>query len=268
MAIKGKKKSQSRGSQGARRPAQAPRPPAYSRRGPTPFYNTRDGRLILGLFAVVAIGVAIWAIGSARHNANEVKLQAQALDHYTNEVRGVVQSLIVPAGEMGGIPTTATPDVTKKLKDSAERWKTSLTTGQSTLAQINPDPDVQKLHELFGQALSGYIAAANTYEFVPLAPGPLQDKLLAQAAAEKDQAGGVVDAAIGILDQMRGDLDLGASGLRSPLSQPTTQPSALPTSLPTSIPTSNPDKGSSTGGKKAGGKKSGGQKGSGGNGGG
>ncbi|MDQ3957514.1 MAG: hypothetical protein M3273_04245, partial [Actinomycetota bacterium] len=61
MAIKGKKKSQSRGSQGLRRPAAAPRP-VYTGRRHTPWYKTTEGRLIGGILAAALIGIAIWLV--------------------------------------------------------------------------------------------------------------------------------------------------------------------------------------------------------------
>ena len=66
MAIKGKKKSQSRGSQGQRRPAAAPRP-VYTGRRHTPWYKTTEGRLIGGMLIAVVVGVKIWLVADAQN---------------------------------------------------------------------------------------------------------------------------------------------------------------------------------------------------------
>jgi hypothetical protein len=252
MAIKGKKKSQSRGSQGVRRPAQAPRPVASARRGPTPFYKTTDGKLIFGLLGIVLIGVIIWAVMGARNTAKEEQARADRIDHYTNEVRGVIQDIIVPAGEMSSIPTTVTPESLKDVKKNAERWKTSFIKAQSTLAQITPDAEVEKLQQLFGQGIVGLQAAADTYELVPRADGKLQADLLTRVAVQRDQGAGVIDAAIGELDRLRGDVDLSPSGLRSPLNA---APAAQPTIAPSPAASSGGGGGNGEGGKGDGGKK-------------
>ena len=82
MAIKGKKKSQSRGSQGVRRPAAAPRPTVSARRK-TSWWRTRDGLLIGGIFLVVAIGVVVWLVISAQDRAEQREQEQATLETAT-----------------------------------------------------------------------------------------------------------------------------------------------------------------------------------------
>ncbi|MFN2389188.1 MAG: hypothetical protein ABR575_06220, partial [Actinomycetota bacterium] len=59
MAIKGKKKSQSRGSQGQRRPAAAPRP-TYAPRRATRWYQTPAGRLAAITLGLLLLGTVFY----------------------------------------------------------------------------------------------------------------------------------------------------------------------------------------------------------------
>ena len=260
MAIKGKKKSGNRGSGGARRPAQAPRPVASARKGPTPFYRTRDGMFIIGILVIVAIGTIIWAVGSARNEAKLVEQEADQLDTFTNSLRGVMQSVNVPAGEMAQIPNQASPELITELEKKTEQWRTSLSTAQQSLMGIIPEGDTESVHGLMAQALSGFLSAADTYALaLETDDAKLQSQVLAQAAAQRTQASGVIDGAIAVLDDLRDEVDLGSSGLTTPATEPEAQPTAIPSGLPTEIPT--PDGG-------GGGTGGGGGDGSGGNGGG
>jgi hypothetical protein len=219
---------------------------------------------VIGILVVVAIGTIIWAIGSARNEAKEQQEAADQLDTYTNEIRGVIQPLAGPASEMTSVPPQATEAVVKDLEDTTKTWRSGISSAEQSFGSITPDRDVEEIHSLIGAAISGYLSAVDTYGLViDSEEEEIQAQLLVRAAAQRDQAGAVVDAAIGILDQLRGDLDLGPSGLRA-ARQPQTQPSAIPTIIPTQPPTGDGGgdggggggsggDGSGDGGKKSGG---------------
>ena len=268
MAINGKKKAGSRGSGGARRPAQAPRPVATARRGPTPFYRTRDGMFIIGILVIVAIGTIIWAIGSARNEAKLVEQQADVLDDYTNQIRGVLQPVNQPATEMATVPTATSAKLVKQLENRSERWRSSFSSAQEALAGVLPEDDVAAVHGLMAQAILGYTNAADTFALVPKADEELQNDLLLRGAAQNAQAGEVLANAIAVLDQLRGDVDLGPSGLRSPTSEAQAQPSPIPTIIPTTPPSEAGGGGGGNGGGGDGDGGGGGGNDSGGNGGG
>jgi hypothetical protein len=208
---------------------------------------------VIGILVVVAIGTIIWAIGSARNEAKEKQEVSDQLDTYTNEIRGVLQPLAVPAGEMASVPPQATEGVVKDLEETTKRWRTSLSSAEQSLTSIVPDRDVEEIHSLVGAAITGYLSAVDTYGLViETEEADIQTQLLLRATAQREQAGAVVDAAIGILDQLRGDADLGPSGLRAP-AEPQTQPTALPTIIPTEAPAGDGGGGDGGGGDGGGG---------------
>src|SRR3954447_19811810 len=104
MAIKGKKKAQRRGSQARRHPAAAPRTTPTSRR--IAWYQTPAGLIMAGLLgaAVVAIIITgiVTAFGDTGKPAATPREQNQ-IDTYTGKIRGVTQSVSVPASEMAAV---------------------------------------------------------------------------------------------------------------------------------------------------------------------
>lgn len=217
MAIKGKKKSQSRGSQGVRRPAQAPRPVVAPRRGRTPFYRTRDGILLLSIFGLVAVGVIIWLIMSARNDAAELQKRADALDDYTNQVRSFVQTISGPATEMTELEPIVSEEMTKTLEEDSDRWVKSLQEGRVQLGAVVPPEGAESLHQLFEQSLQAYISAAQTFAIVPQTDQTnLQNLILVRGADQRDVASNLSASAIGILDDERGEVELGVSGVQPP----------------------------------------------------
>jgi hypothetical protein len=65
MPVKGKKKAQARGSQGRRRPAQAPRPVVAPRKPPA-WYRTGPGRAVLVIVVLAVIGGVVAAVAATR----------------------------------------------------------------------------------------------------------------------------------------------------------------------------------------------------------
>ena len=215
MAIKGKKKN--RGSQGVRRPAQAPRP-AYAPRARTPFYKTRDGMILLGILGLVAIGTIIWMIGSARNEAKELEDRQAQLETYDDQIQGVLQQATPVAQEMAEIQ--AVPADEKGLEDLAsdsERWVTDLQQFQTQASQVFPAPEVEGINELFNEALTLYVSAAQTFALVPDAEGDLQAQILARAVTQRDTAAELWTSAITVLDTLRSNAEMSASGLRPPV---------------------------------------------------
>ncbi|HEU4481362.1 MAG TPA: hypothetical protein VFS18_05705, partial [Actinomycetota bacterium] len=138
MAIKGKKKS--RGSQGVRRPAAAPRPVVTGTRRHTPWYRTRDGMLIGGIFLLVGIGVIVWLIGSAREDARELEQEQAVLEDYTTDVGGALEAAGAPASEMAAVTSDTAREDLDALAEDAEGWVTSFQEAQTRLTQVFPAP--------------------------------------------------------------------------------------------------------------------------------
>ena len=230
MAIKGKKKSQSRGSQGVRRPAAAPKPTVQARRK-TSFWRTRDGLLIGGIFVVVAIGVVVWLIVSAQDRAKQLEQEQREIETYTTSVGSATQAANAPVGEM--LAVTAVPETDEDLEalaTDADQWITDLQTAQAAVTQQFAPELMQPTNSMFSEAIGLYITAAQTYKLVPDAEGKLRDDIFAQASAQLAAGNQVFGTAIDNLDVIRAEKDIGASGLRSPAEMPpiTSEPSAEP----------------------------------------
>ena len=245
MAIKGKKKSQQRGSQGVRRPAAAPRPVVTGRRH-TPWYRTRDGMLVLGIFIAVGIGVVIWLIGSARENAKELEREQAVLTAYTNDVRAPLESVSEPVTEMAAVTSAPGGKDLDELAEDAEGWVTSLQEAQTALAQTFPSPPTDGVHQIFNEALGLYTSAAQTFALLPDVAGETRAEVFTRASTQRDLATAVFASAISVLDEFRSQKDLRASGLRPP-ADPAPAPGAVPTALP-SIQVSPPPAGGGGGG--------------------
>ena len=213
MAIKGKKKSQSRGSQGQRRPAAAPRP-VYTGRKHTPWHKTTEGRLIGGMIIAVVVGVTIWAVADAQNKSKEQTQQREALEGYVSGVRGFATTVGPVAVEMSSV-APADPDLDALTEDSA-RWTEELTGAQAQIATLQPPDGAEVANGLFLQSLESYMSAARTYESVADADGKLQAELLAQANEERERAAALFGLAVDAIDEQLVEVDGKLSNLSIP----------------------------------------------------
>jgi hypothetical protein len=232
MALKGKRKSGKRGSQGRRRPATAPRPaPAPGRH--LPWYHTNAGRLAIGLGIALVVGLVWWAISTAQSRADRLEARQETLQEHTGQIRAVSQAITQPAGDMAAVPPTPGDPALKGLAESSDRWAKALTDAQKTLVEsFPPNQTLQRANALFQQSLQLYDSAARTYGLVPRAQGRLQTELLARAAAQRDQAAALWGTAVAFVDAARASAEMDASGIAVPGSEAQQQPAELPTPAP------------------------------------
>jgi hypothetical protein len=168
------------------------------------------------IFALVGIGLIIWAIGSAREEAREVEQRQTALNEYTDQLRGALEGAGQPIGELSN---AAAPDkdTLSGLEADAGAWAESIQEVQAGLTQVFPTPEVQSVHELFNEALSLYVTSARTFQQIPAIDSEAtQQELFTQAATVRDTARAVFQSAVGVLDQLRDEAELGASGISVP----------------------------------------------------
>jgi hypothetical protein len=229
MAIKGKKKSQSRGSQARRRPAAAPRAIASARRGP-PWYKTPQGRAAIIVFLLIVAGVVTGFVLHARSNSAKLADRQDALDRYTGAVRAVLQSTTPAASEMASAPADANDFAgLAGLLKQAKDWQDTLDAAAQEAATLRPPGSALQANALFQQSVQLYTVAAQQYEILPDQPDKLRPKLLAATTTVRDQAGQLWANAVSILDDLRNELGMRPSGLRSPAIAP---PSGQPTPVP------------------------------------
>jgi hypothetical protein len=224
MAIKGKKKSQSRGSQARRKPAQAPRAIATARRR-TPWWKTPGWASILGIALIISIGVVIWAISNAKSNADDLKKRQETVNTYTGQIRAVVTKYSGAAGALGGVNPAQPP---KDLAKSAKEWSAQFSSAQQEMAGLVPPSDLTGPNTIFLQSFSLYQTAADTYALAATSDTKTRNELLSRAASITGSATTIFQSAIDVLDQLRDQLDLSPSGLRAPVVTPAQGPQATP----------------------------------------
>jgi hypothetical protein len=231
MALKGKKKSQSRGSQGRRRPASAPRA-AYASRTRQPWYRTPAGRGIAALVLVIAI-VAIVAFVQSRPNTAALTARKDSLDQYTGDVRGLLQSITPPATSENAVPNKLSAKDAKRLATSSKSWLSELAQAQQSIGAVSaPTPTTQSANVLFVESIELYKQAATIYGLAPSTSASVQVKLLASGANLRNQATALWQEGINILDQARTDAKMTPSQLRIPTAgavAPPSPPSPPPT---------------------------------------
>ncbi|MFN2491248.1 MAG: hypothetical protein ABR529_16275 [Actinomycetota bacterium] len=226
MAIKGKKKSQTRGSQARRRPASAPRPIVAARR--TPWYRTERGRVVLIGLAVAIVALVWWAVAGARSRAADLERRRDVIESYSDRVRALLQGVRPAAQGMSQTPTKLEGQGPGPLGKSAQTWIEDLRVAETQAVGIFPAPAVSDAHELFARSVSLLLGAAETYALVPDAPKDLRTRLLERAAQQRDGAVGVWVTATRVLDAERAVVELLPSGLGAPATGPAAGRPSLP----------------------------------------
>jgi hypothetical protein len=211
MAVKGKKKKSSRGSQARRRPAAAPRPVLQSR-SRVAWYRTPIGIIISVILSLTLIGLVIWSVTSSRSETARLEERQNELEDYTSQLRALVQTLTPAATEMGAAGSLP-PD---EMADNVTEWNRTFGDAQTTLAQTQPPEDLRPLNQLLLQSILLYVSSAETYELVPDLEGTARRNIITQANVQWTSGNNVFASAIALLDQELEDADLRPSGLRAP----------------------------------------------------
>jgi hypothetical protein len=249
MAIKGKKKSQSRGSQARRRPAAAPRAIATSRRR-TAWYKTPQGRAALIVLFLIVAGVITGLVLHAKSNSDKLADRQDALERYTSSVRSVLQTMTPAASEMITAPTDPEDGAAiLPLKKDGRGWEDIFNSATTEAATLRPTASAANANSILQQSIGLYLTSAQLYQLVPDEPDKTRGELLTSASTVRDQANQLWVNGTAIIDELRDDLDMAPSGLRSPSTAP---PSGQATPAPEqTIPVESGDGG---GGKKKGSK--------------
>lgn len=221
MAIKGKKKSQARGSHARRRPAAAPRPTVPARQA-VPWYRTPRGQLIALVVGVLVLSLAVWAIAAWRSNAADLDSEREQLSGFTSEMRAALQLVKQPASEMSEAPTRSKGDVGSLDKDSSA-WLAALTSAQQQL-QVPRSGAVDDIGAVYAQAVNGYAGAARSYQLATEVDPALADQALARAGEQRDQAAALWTVATELLDAERAEVGLGPSRITAPAEGSSTIP--------------------------------------------
>ena len=271
MAIKGKKKSQSRGSQARRRPAAPPRP-TVSPRNKLPWYRNPKVIAALGTLGIILIGILVWTIQSNAEEQDRLEKRQEALDGYTDRIRSVVQTLRAPAQAMAAAPPTlADQEGADLLAEDAAGWVKEFEDAQVDFGKIVPEQQgsIPSAHNLYNQSIQIYLSAAKTLQLAAGSEGETQTQALSIATTQRAEATAVWAEATALLDKDRDAAELDPSGVTPPetpaggTAPGTSPPGGLP---PGELPTEIPGGEAPTGGGEQGGEGGGGGQGGGGGG--
>jgi hypothetical protein len=225
MAIKGKKKQQSRGSQARRRPAMAPRA-AYNRSAHVPWYRTAGGRVAAAIVVVLLIAAVGGTVAAISSNNSEDRDQQIAVEDYTDRVRNTLTALSQPVSSLAAFPPNPTEQELKQLPDAVARWKTALREVQSGSGELKPPPELKNVNILFVESIIGYLSAVDELNAVTRVEGDsrkdriVRELLLRNAADDRNRATAVWSTGVALLDEARARLDLEASNITNPLVGP------------------------------------------------
>jgi hypothetical protein len=214
VAIKGKKKAGSRGSQARRRPAAAPRPVSGTRRK-EPWYNTATGRVIAALLVVLVLSGIGAVIAVNRSNANERSNKVEAIEEYVDVLESIVQSTAPSAAAMTQVTPNAPADQLESLRADARQWGESFEAAASRTSSATPPPEVASVNPFFTQSLQVYLSSARLMGDASSVDGDLA-ALLTRASEIRAQADSVWSSAVAQLDEELADLGGDPSGLQSP----------------------------------------------------
>lgn len=228
----------------------APRPTTGRTQKP-PWYKTTAGQTLAAISVLVLLVVALVMVNNARQEAREKEQAQETLENYTEQIKALQTRLSEAATEMAAVVVTPSED----LAADAKEWTTVFTGAQAETAQFFAPEEATASGQLFTQSINLFKGAAETLAVAADLEGEQQQQLISAASTEVQSAAGVWDAAVSVLDEARDEVDLGASGISSPISMtpPPTDPGAeTPDSSSATIPVTPPAGG---GGGDGGGKK-------------
>jgi hypothetical protein len=222
MAIKGKKKQQSRGSQARRRPAMAPRP-SYAGRGRDPWYRTAGGRVAAAIIVVVLIAALGGTIAAINSNNSAQQEKKAAVNDYTARVRTTLQELSQPVASLAAFPPQPSQRQLRQLPDAIVTWRNGIEGAQSSSSELRPPEDLQNVNVMFVESIIEYLSAINSYEAVTRVKGEsradrrLRELLIRNASDDRNRATALWTTGVALLDETRQELGLDPSRITNPL---------------------------------------------------
>lgn len=229
MAIKGKKKPQSRGGAARRRPAGAPRP-AGVRREHVPWYRTSGGRVAVAVIAALVLSSIGGIIAALNSSSNRAEARRDQLDQYTSTVRDFAQVIADPATQMSVIQPELNNPQAREITQQAEDWSTALVEAQAEAARNEPPATMAEINNLLSESLLLYLSAAENIQQATESEGEVRPVLIGSALGQHERAGNIFVTAVALIDREREREGLAPSGIGHPAQmgtfpQPTPEPS-------------------------------------------
>ena len=252
MAIKGKKKTKSRPSSAKRRPAPATARAPVSAARPVPWHRSMGGQLTMILVALGIIAFVMWRVAETRSDNQAREARQTELRDLTTDVSDLVATVQEPVREMlGAAFNTSDPDAIEALTDSTDKWIEELEAAGARAQTLAPPEDLAPTGQILQQSFLLYGSAAKTYALVPGEDNnKRQNELIQRATDQRDQAGRLMVAALGILDEARDAAEMGPSGIQAPAAMAPILPSPAPSPSETAGQDGSGGAGGDGGGKK------------------
>jgi hypothetical protein len=169
---------------------------------------------VVAIVTVVVAGALIFVTVGPSNESSEAR--GGAIESYTGSIRTVEQSLKAATEAMSQVPRQLSAKAAAKLGNDAAPWIKTVAAAEVRITALTPPAGSQSYHRLFLQATQLYGTAAATFGSAAKAAGDGRTRLVAAAAELRDQAGGVWQSGIEVLDEVRRDVGLDASGLEPP----------------------------------------------------
>lgn len=218
MAIKGKKKATSRPGGARRRPAPPAVRPIVSTARPVPWHRSMPGQLTMILVALGVIGLVMWRVSEARSETAALQARQDVLRDFTAAAGDVVEAVHEPVRAMlGAAFNTANPEAIAALREDTKDWIEPLEVAGARAQALSPPGDLAPAAQILQQSFLLYISAAKTYALVPgEGDRQRQEQLIQRSTEQRDQAGRLMAAALGILDEARAEAEMDPGGIQAP----------------------------------------------------
>jgi hypothetical protein len=184
--------------------------------------------VVAGVVLLIAV-IAIVAFARSGNNSAALAQTRNGLDRYTTDVRSLVQSVTPAAASENAVPNQLSASQAKSLQQQTASWITQLAKAQQIAAGLQaPTLEAQNANILFIQSIQLYAQAARIYGLAPSSGPAVEGRLLASAGDLRNQASGLWQQGINVLDQARSGAQMGPSALRLPTAgavAPPSQPS-------------------------------------------
>ena len=194
------------------------------------------GQLTIIVVVLAIIGIVMWRVGVASTESSKLEARQEKLREYTAEVVEHVGKVQETIREMLGAPfNTANPEGLAALAESTDRWIEELEATGALIQEVVPPEELVAANVTLQQSFQIYSTSAKIYALVPDEDENKKIQALLDRAAEvRSQAGTIMSAAIGQLDEARREAELGPSGVDIP--------AQMTPILPTPAPTEEADK--------------------------
>jgi hypothetical protein len=156
---------------------------------------------------------------------------------------------------LGAAFNTANPEAIASLREDTKGWIEALEATGARAQTLSPPEDLAPVGQILQQSFLLYLSAAKTYALVPGEDDKQrQEQLIQRSTEQRDQAGRLMTAGLGILDDARAEAEMDPAGIQTPAGMTPIIPSPAPTAADSG------GEGSGGGGKNDGGKQGAGKK--------